>query len=198
MRITGTRFGAASVLVVAGLLASCSAAHARPGAQSRAATRPAGTRAAHARAGAQAAAGSRLKVSRGPWWQQEPNPCGPAALVRAAGHVMGVGTCGGRLAIPGRKLTLAVGQRIDVHMLDAGLIRLPHSSRLAVLAPVAGSRHGATQTYRAAGPGHAVLVSGAAACFIFRHGEGLQATRDCPVVMVTVVPGLRRAPVLLP
>jgi hypothetical protein len=182
MRTTGTRFGAASLLVVAGLLASCSAAPARPGAHSRAATRPAGTQAGRAQAGA------RLKVSRGPWWQREATPCEPPALVRAAGHVLGVGTCSGQLAIPERTLTLAVGQRIDVHMVSAGVVPLPHSSRRAVLAPVAGSLRGATQTYRAVRPGHAVLVSDATGCFIFRHNEGRDTTRDCPVVAVTVVP----------
>jgi hypothetical protein len=177
------RFGAASLLIVAGLLASCSTAHVRPGAQSRAAGRPASTGApVHAQAGA------RLQVSRGPWWQREATPCAPPAVVRAAGHVLGAGTCTGQLAIPERNLTLAVGQRIDVHMLAGGVVPLPHSSRLAVLAPVAGSRNGTTQTYRAGSPGHAVLVSGATGCFIFRHGEGRQTVRDCPVVAVTVVP----------
>ena len=141
-----------------------------------------------ARGHAQAAAGSRLKVSRGPWWQHPITPCAAPALVRAGGHVLGVGTCSGQLAIPERKLTLAVGQRIDVHMTQGAGIRLPHSSRLAVLAPVAGSRAGTTQTYRAASPGHAVLVSDAAGCFILRHSEGRDTTRDCPVVAVTVVP----------
>src|SRR5207248_6795798 len=135
------------------------------------------------------AAGVRLQVSRGPWWQREPTPCAPPALVRAAGHVMGVGTCNGQLAIPRPKLTLTIGQRIDVHILAAGVTPLPHSSRLAVLTPVTGSRPGATQTYRAASTGHAVLVSDATGCLILRHREARETTRSCPVVAVTVVPG---------
>lgn len=187
------RFGAASLLVVAGLLAACSAVHSPSGGRPQAVTRPAGARdsaraVAGTRASIQAAAGARLQVSRGPWWQREPTPCAPPALVRAAGHVLGAGTCTGQLAIPERKLTLSAGQRIDVHMLAPGVVPLPHSSRLTVLAPVAGSRNGTTQTYRAARPGHAVLVSGATGCFIFRHGEGRQTIRNCPVVAVTVVP----------
>ena len=67
-------------------------------------------------------------------------------------------------------------------------VPLPHSSRLAALTPVPGSRPGATQTYRAASPGHAVLVSAGTGCFIFRHREARETTRSCPVVTVTVVP----------
>jgi hypothetical protein len=177
------RFGAAGLLVVAGLLASCSAGRVLPGAQSRAgATSPAGARAtAHARA----AGGARLQAGRGPWWSRDITPCGPPALVRAAGHVMGVGTCGQGLSRLPRKVTLIVGQRIDVHMFEGAL---PHSSRPSVLAPGTVGRDGVTRTYRAASPGHAVLVSGAARCLVSSHPEIKQDVRACPVVAVTVVP----------
>jgi hypothetical protein len=138
MRTSGIRFVAAGFLVLAGLLASCSAAHVRPGTQSRAGTqsqaggRPAGTRAS---AHAQATAGTRLQISRGPWWQREDSPCAPPALVRAAGHLMGVGTCNGQLSRPPQKVTLIVGQRIDVHMQEAEGVWLPHSSYPSVLMP---------------------------------------------------------------
>jgi hypothetical protein len=184
------RFTAAGLLVLAGLLASCSAAHVRPGTQSRAGaqsqggTRPAG---AQASAHAQGTAGARLQISRGPWWssQDEITPCGPPALVRAAGHVMGVGTCGQGFSKPPQKVTLIVGQRIDVHVFEGAV---PHSSRPSVLAPGAVSRDRTTQTYRAASPGHAVLVSDAVRCFVISHPELNRVTRTCPVIAVTVVP----------
>ncbi len=176
------RLAAAGLLAVAGLLASCSAVHVRPAAHPRGGTRPAG-----ARAHVQGTAGARLQVSRGPWWSPGgPTPCAPPALVRAAGHVMGVGTCSTEFSIPALRLKLAVGQRIDVHM---AIGTVPHSSRPSVLAPVTVSRDGATQTYRADRPGQAVLVSGARGCLIFRHRQPQPVTsRTCPVATVTVVP----------
>jgi hypothetical protein len=174
------RFGAAGLLVVAGLLASCTAAHPRPAAQPNGGTSPAGTR-------AQATAGARLQVSRGPWWSSPRfiTPCGAPALVRAGGHVMGVGTCGQGFSDPPQKMTLTVGQRIDVHVFEGAV---PHSSRPSVLAPGAVSRDRTTQTYRAAGPGHAVLVSHAVRCFVVSHPEFNRTARTCPVIAVTVVP----------
>jgi hypothetical protein len=103
----------------------------------------------------------------------------------AAGYVLGVGC--GQLSSPPLKVTLAVGQRIDVHMM---LGALPHSSRPSVLAP--GAVTGTTQTYRADRTGQAVLSSDSRACLIFRHRQAWQTrqatTRTCPVAMVTVVP----------
>jgi hypothetical protein len=182
MRTHGTRFGAAGLLVVAGLLASCTAAHLRPAAQSQGGTRPVGTP-AHA----QATAGARLQVSRGPWWSSPRfiTPCGEPALVRVGGHVMGVGTCGQGFSNPPQKMTLTVGQRIDVHVFEGAV---PHSSRPSVLAPGPVSPDRTTQTYRAAGPGHAVLVSHAVLCLVVSHPELNHTARTCPVIAVTVVP----------
>ena len=187
------RFAAVGLLMMAaGLLASCSAAHVRPAAQPRGGAHPAGAHQAGARqagvgapAHAGAAAGSRLQVADGPWWSQaRPTPCGPPALVRAAGHVLGVGC--GQLSNPPVKVTLTIGQRIDVHMM---LGAVPHSSRSAVLAPGAVSDAGATQTYRADRPGQAVLISDARECRLLRNQQARQAAiRTCPVVTVNVVP----------
>jgi hypothetical protein len=182
------RFAGVGVLVMAGLLASCSAAHVRPGAQSRAGTQSkAGTQPVGigAPAHVQATTGARLQIGRGPWWSQGAvTPCGPPALVRAAGHVLGAGC--GQFSSPPLKVTLAVGQQVDVHM---SLGALPHSSRPSVLAPGAMTGNGATQTYRAGRPGQAVLSSGSRACLIFRHPQARRpTTRTCPVVAVTVVP----------
>ena len=181
MRTSGIRFAAAGFLVMAALLAACSAAHVRPGAQSRAGAR--------APAPTQGAAGVRLRVSRGPWWSRGvATPCAPPGLVRTAGHVMGVGTCTGKLSKPPLQVTMPVGQRIDVHMTGAGLARLPHSSFPAVLAPGGLSQDRATQTYHAARPGHAVLISDARACLVLRHREVKEVPGSCPMVAVTVVP----------
>ena len=202
------RFAAVGLLMMAaGLLASCSAAHVRPAAQPGGGAHPTGARQAGARqagarqagarqAGARqagvgapahagAAAGSRLQVANGPRWSQgRPTPCGPPALVRAAGHVLGVGC--GQLSNPPVKVTLTIGQRIDVHMM---LGAVPHSSRPAVLAPGAVSDAGATQTYRADRPGQAVLISDARECRLLRNQQARQAaTRTCPVVTINVVP----------
>jgi hypothetical protein len=98
---------------------------------------------------------------------------------------MGVGTCGQGLSKPPQKVTLIVGQRIDVHMFEGAV---PHSSHPLVLAPGAVSRDRATQTYRAASPGHAVLVSGAVRCLMISHPQTKQTARTCPVVAVTVLP----------
>ena len=173
------RFAAAGLsLAAAGLLVSCSAAPARSHAT--------GTH-------------TRTSVTGRPWWYHSGgvSPCATPALVRAAGQVMGAGTCMGLLAVPARKLTLAVGQRIDVHMTGAGPSEnrktsgymLPHSTRPAVLAPGAVGPDGKTQTYLAASPGHAVLVSGTPGCLLIgRHPELREVLRSCPVVAVTVVP----------
>jgi hypothetical protein len=162
------RFAAAGLsLAAAGLLVSCSAAPARPHAT--------GTH-------------GPTSASGRPWWYQRGvSPCAAPALVRIAGHVTGVGTCMGLLSHPPLTVTVTVGQRIDVHMTGAGFARLPHSSLPSVLAPRAVSRDGATQTYRAARPGHAVLISDGQACLARRHLEVNEIHGSCPVIAVTVV-----------
>ena len=105
--------------------------------------------------------------------------------MRVAGHVRGVGTCGQGFSKPPQRVTLIVGQRIDVHVFEGAV---PHSSRPSVLAPGAVSRDRTTQTYRADRPGHAVLVSDDVRCFVVSHPEIKQAARTCPVIAVTVVP----------
>ena len=162
------RFAAAGLsLAAAGLLVSCSAAPARSHAT--------GTH-------------TQTSLSR-PWWYQgRVSTCAAPALVRASGHVIGVGTCMGLFSRPPAKVTLHVGQRIDVHMTNAGYVRLPHSSFPSVLAPGAVSQNRATQTYRAARPGHAVLISHTQSCLAHGHMEVKQVPGDCPVMAVTVVP----------
>jgi hypothetical protein len=176
MRRSWLRLAAAGVsLVAAGLLASCTAAPARA---------PSG--------GLPTAARAR------PWWPQLVDPCAAPALVRAHGHVLGVGTCQGQLEIPALKVTLTVGQRIDVHMTGSGAVasgdqtavadRLPRSSRSWVLRPGAIGPGRATQAYRAVHPGQAVLLDPALGCFIVHRRPALEAGGTCPVAVVIVVP----------
>jgi hypothetical protein len=169
MSMKWVRFAAAGLsLAAAGLLVSCSAAPAR----------------SHA-----AGTVKHTSASGKPWWYQgRVSLCAEPALVRTGGHVMGVGTCMGLLSRPPVKVTLHVGQRIDVHMTDAGYVRLPHSSFPTILSPGAVSQNRATQTYRAARPGHAVLISDTQACLARRHMEVKEVPGSCPMMAVTVVP----------
>ena len=131
------------------------------------------------------------------WWSQS-GSCAFPAVVRVPGRVMNVGTCTGFLEIPAPRVTLDVGQQIDVRMTEEGagpsgkrlvpMFPLPRSSRPSVVTPGAISADRATGTYRAVRPGHAVLMSRAGACVVTRHRESQKATGSCPVVEVTVVP----------
>jgi hypothetical protein len=123
--------------------------------------------------------------------------CGPPAWVRFDGHVGGVGDCAGLLLVPAVKITVHVGQRIDVHMTEGSgphgnrwvpAIPLPRSSRPSVVLPGAISPDRATETYRAARPGHAALASHTWACLVVRHRQSREVTGNCPVVEITVVP----------
>ncbi len=129
-------------------------------------------------------AGVLVSCSGRPWWSQTgSSACGPPALVRVAGHVMPVGDCAALFVIPAAKVTVHVGQQIDIHML---IFPLPRSSRPSVVMPGAISPDRATGTYLAVRPGHAVLIS-QAACVV-RHRTPPEITGRCPVIEVTVVP----------
>jgi hypothetical protein len=132
----------------------------------------------------------------GSWWKQTgTTTCGLPALVRVAGHVMPVGNCAGSFWVPAEKVTLHVGEVIDVHMTQepagASASRLvpayplPHGLGSAVLKRIATSPDKATATYKAQHPGHVTLLT-RASCL----GPGLNAkVRDnCPVLSVTVIP----------
>lgn len=102
------------------------------------------------------------------------------------------------LVVPAQQVTLAVGQRIDVHMTEEGTgphgnkwvpaIPLPASSRPSVLIRNAISPDRATATYRAVHPGHAVLTSFPTFCLHTRHHRDRETTASCPVIEVTVAP----------
>jgi hypothetical protein len=109
-------------------------------------------------------------------------------MVRLSGTVMGVGDCAGLLVIPPEKVTVRVGQQIDVHMFEAGtLFTLPRSSAPDVLQRAAVSPDGETGTYRAVHTGQATLISHA--WCVGRKIKG-EITGSCPVLDVTVIPQL--------
>jgi hypothetical protein len=170
MRRWLTLTGAAAIVMVA---AACSGVPA-----SRPASRP------HRVAASRPFASSAIAVmATSAWWKPDPAPnCGSPALVRVSGRVELVGDCAGLLIIPADAMTLRVGQRIDVHVLD---VSLPRSSDRAVLAQIAGSPNGATGTYQALRPGYARLVSAVGWCV------GLQVKGEikgsCPLLDVTVL-----------
>jgi hypothetical protein len=124
--------------------------------------------------------------------------CGPPAQVRIGGRVRLVGNCAGMLLVPAQQVTLDVGQRIDVHMTEEGMgphgnrwvpaIPLPASSRPSVVIRSAISPDRATGTYRAVGPGHAVLTSSPTFCLHTRHHRDRETAASCAVIEVIVVP----------
>lgn len=133
---------------------------------------------------------------RSPWWQETgATSCGPPALVRVAGHARSAGACSGNFLIPAPRVTVHVGQKIDVHMTEehAGnsgnrlvpVWPLPHSSPASVLTRAAVSADKATATYTARHPGHAALVTNAD-CMTTRTGR--QSRGACPVLNGTVLP----------
>jgi hypothetical protein len=122
-------------------------------------------------------------VTTSAWWKPYPAVnCGSPALARVSGRVESVGDCAGLLLIPADAMTLRVGQRIDVHVLD---VSLPRSSDRAVLAQITISPDGATGTYQALRPGRATLISAAGWCVGLKvKGE---INGNCPVFDVTVL-----------
>jgi hypothetical protein len=137
---------------------------------------------------------SRAGASHGTWWSRTGvSFCGVPVLARVHGHVLRLGDCAGLLGSPGQKITLRVGQQIDVHMVEESgsrsgkklvpLYPLPRTSRRSVVVRTWTSADRASATYRAIHPGRAVLAS-QARCF----DAGLKDHGTCPVLVVTVVP----------
>jgi len=125
-------------------------------------------------------------VSSEKWWIWRGVNCFPPAMVRVADNVMPVGDCAGLFVVPAKKVTLRVGEEIEVHMLEQGpFFTLPRSSGPVVLRRIAVSPDGATGTYSAVQPGHAMLISHASCVGLRVKGEIMGS---CPVLDVTVTP----------
>jgi len=134
--------------------------------------------------------------TRSPWWQQTGgDACGTPALMRVAGQVTPVGSCGGSFVVPAAKVTVGVGQDVDVHMIEeqtrasgnhlVPVWPLPYSSQPSVLARTTTSTDKATGTFTARRPGHAMLFT-TADCLV---GRSQQSTKGkCPALDITVLP----------
>jgi hypothetical protein len=114
--------------------------------------------------------------------------------MRVARHVMDVGSCGGSFVIPAAKVTVHVGQDIDVHMTEESVgysgnhlvpdWPMPYSSRPSVLARTTISTDKATGTFTARRPGQAMLFTNAD-CM---EPRSQQMHGKCPALDVTVLP----------
>jgi len=102
------------------------------------------------------------------------------------------------LLVPAMKVTVHVGQTIDVHMTEEGAgphgnrlvpgTPLPQSSRQSVLKRGAISANRATGTYDAVRSGSAALPPSPLFCLHDRHHRDRETTASCPVIEVTVIP----------
>ena len=134
--------------------------------------------------------------TRSPWWRQTgASACGPPALMRVAGDVTWLGNCAANFVIPAVKVTVHVGQDIDVHMLEESTgytgthfvpaFPLPYSSQPSVVARTTISTDKATGTYTARRPGHAMLFT-TADCWVVARSQ--QTHGKCPALDITVLP----------
>ena len=131
-----------------------------------------------------------------PWWRQTgTSSCGPPALMRVAGQVTWLGNCAAMFVTPAVKVTLHVGQAIDVHMTEESTgytgthfvpaFPLPYSSQPSVVARTTVSTDKATGTFTARRPGHATLFT-TANCLA--AGSEQPTRGKCPALDITVLP----------
>jgi hypothetical protein len=134
--------------------------------------------------------------TRSPWWQETgATSCGPSALMRVAGQVTWLGNCAATFVTPAAKVTVHVGQDIDIHMLQehAGYTGnrlvpvwpLPSSSQPSVVVRTTISTDKATGTFTARRPGHAMLFT-TADCLAARSQR--QTRGKCAALDITVLP----------
>jgi len=134
--------------------------------------------------------------TRSPWWRQTgASACGPPALIRVAGNVTPLGNCAANFVTPAAKVTVHVGQDIDVHMLEEStgytgthfvpIFPLPYSSQPSVVARTTISTDKATGTFTARRPGHATLFT-TALCWVVATSQ--QTHGKCPALDITVLP----------
>ena len=130
-----------------------------------------------------------------PWWYHTgTSTCGVPAMVRAGGRVIPLGNCASSFVVPAAKVTVRVGEEIDVHMTQAPAgpsgkrllpeSPLPRSSAPHILRRTAISPDAATGTYLAARPGHAKLLT-RTGCYVPATGRDVPG---CAVLDVTVRP----------
>jgi hypothetical protein len=115
--------------------------------------------------------------------------------MRVAGDVTWLGNCAANFVTPAVKVTVHVGQDIDVHMTEEStgytgthfvpIFPLPYSSQPSVVARTTISTDKATGTFTARHPGHATLFT-TADCLAARSQQ--QTRGKCPALDITVLP----------
>ena len=128
-----------------------------------------------------------------PWWYESgATSCGPPALLHAAGKVSLLGSCAGSFWSPAGKVTLNVGDTIDIHITQEGggpsgsspvpvpPAQLPAVSGSSAVKRTAARSDQATTTFLAEHPGQATLII-PGRCLL----DGHQRTA-CPILNVTV------------
>jgi len=131
-----------------------------------------------------------------PWWRQTgTSSCGPPALIRVAGEVTSLGNCAAMFVTPAVKVTVHVGQAIDVHMTEESTgytgihfvpaFPLPYSSQPSVVARTTISTDKATGTFTARHPGHATLFTTA---YCLDSTSQRETHGKCSALDITVLP----------
>src|SRR6476661_6587587 len=115
--------------------------------------------------------------------------------MRVDGQVMPVGSCGANFVTPAAKVTVHVGQDIDVHMTEEStgysgthfvpVFPLPYSSRPSVVARTTISTDKATGTFTARRPGHATLFTTA---YCLDSTSQRETHGKCSALDITVLP----------
>lgn len=128
-----------------------------------------------------------------PWWYESgATSCAPPALLHAAGKVSPLGSCAGSFWSPARKVTLNVGDKVDIHITQEGggpsgsspvpvpSAQLPEVSGSSAVERTAARSEQATATFLAENPGQATLII-PGRCLLDGHQRV-----GCPILDITV------------
>jgi len=131
--------------------------------------------------------------SNKPWWSESgATSCAPPALLHAAGRVSSLGSCAGIFLTPPQKVTLNVGDTIDLHITQEGggpsgssavpvpPSQLPVVSGSSVVTRTAASSGQGTATFKAEHSGQVTLTI-PGRCLLDGHRR-----TGCPILAVTV------------
>jgi len=115
--------------------------------------------------------------------------------MRVAGQVTWLGNCAAMFVTPAVKVTVHVGQAIDVHMTEESTgytgthfvpaFPLPYSSQPSVVARTTISTDKATGTFTARHPGHATLFTTA---YCLDSTSQRETHGKCSALDITVLP----------
>ena len=130
------------------------------------------------------------------WWSSGVTFCGVPAKYRVdSGPAIAIGDCAELLLDPASTVTVHVGDELDLHVTTSAseaspsqepIYPTPTTAASTVLRLMAVTDAGATVTYRAIGPGTALLTTSG----LCLHVADNQETKgSCPVLLVTVSAG---------